>query len=179
MNFYKRLRHTYGFGVHSPFAFRMVKDVVRPGRAYCWYGYEDIDAGVNSRRASVRIERQAKMFHRLLSFLNPQSLFLPHGIDPLFHTAATTVDSRMKIERKPKLARECEMIATHESFISLDSLKEHILTPGHSVVIMNAPQGWAETLFETLPQGLMLYGRHNAIIVNRPDMMKVSYAILL
>lgn len=176
---WRRIRHTYGFGVHSPFAFRMVKEVVSPGRGYAWYGYEDIDAAVNSRRASWKIMRQAKMFHRLLSFLNPKSLFLPLGIDPLFHTAAAASDSRMRIERKPKLANDCEMIATHSSFLPIERLRTHLQTPGHSVVVMNIPSGWAQTLFESLPEGLMLYSRRNAIIIHRPEMMKVAYTILL
>lgn len=176
---YKALRHTYGFGVHSPFAFNMVKDVVRPGRGYVWYGYEDIDAAVNSRRIGIKIERKAKMFLRLLAFLNPQSLFLPLGIDPIFHTAASASNNNMRIERKPKMATECEMIATHESFISLDRLKEHILTPGHSIVAMNIPEGWAESIFEIMPEGLMLHSKRNAIIIHRPNMMKVAYNIML
>ncbi|MDE5869009.1 MAG: hypothetical protein K2H18_02150 [Muribaculaceae bacterium] len=191
---YKALRHTYGFGVHSPFAFNLVKDVVRPGRGYGWYGYEDIDAAVNSRRGglnedigaavnsrrdSLKTERQAKMFLRLLSFLNPRSLFLPLGIDPLFYIAAKASDKRMRIERKPKMACECEMIATHASFISLDRLKEHIAKPGNSIVIMDLPDGWADALFELLPEGLMLHSKRNAIIIHRPDMMKLSYNILL
>ncbi|MDE6296985.1 MAG: hypothetical protein K2L89_03980 [Muribaculaceae bacterium] len=176
---YKALRHTYGFGVHSPFAFNLVKDVVRPGRGYEWYGYEDIDAAINSRRAGYKIERQAKMFLRLLSFLNPGSLFLPLGIDPLFHTAAVASGKKMRIERKPKSASECEMIATHESFIPLDRLKEHIAKPGNSIVIMDLPDGWADALFELLPEGLMLHSKRNAIIIHRPDMMKLSYNILL
>lgn len=176
---YRRLRHTYGFGVHSPFAYRMVKDVVNPGRDYAWYGYEDIDASVNSRRAGIRLERQAKMFHRLVAFLNPRSLFLPLGIDALFYTAASTVSSRMRIERKPKRIAECQMVATHDDFLSLEELKRHIAFPGNSLVMMNFPTGWAETLFESLPEGLMLHSEHNAIIVNRPEMQKVAYTILL
>lgn len=176
---YRRLRHTYGFGVHSPFAFRLVKDVVRPGRAYSWYGYEDIDAAVNSRRTGIRVERQAKMFLRLLAFLNPKSLFLPLGSDPLYHVAASACTGLKRIERKPKNAEECDMIATHKDFISLKILKEHISQPGKSIVILDYPDGWLENLFETLPQGLMLYSRHNAIIINRPGMMKLHYSILL
>lgn len=179
MDSYKRLRHTYGFGVHSPFAFRMVKDVVRPGRGYGWYGYEDIDAAMNMHRGSLKIERQAKMFHRLLAFLSPESLFLPHGIDPIFYTAASTSDRRMKIERRPKYAAECQMIATNGSFISLNILKEHIIKPGNSIAFLNYPTGWIEQLFDILPEGLMLYGKRNAIIVNRPEMMKVRYSMIL
>lgn len=176
---YKRLRHTYGFGVHSPFAFQLVKDVVRPGRLYSWYGYEDIDAAVNAGRKGIKIERQAKMFHRLLTAIHPESLFLPLGSDPLYHVAAAAVGTGMKIERKPKHALECSMIASHKDFIPLDMLKKHILTPEKSIVLMNYPEGWADALFESLPEGLMLYSPRNAIIIHRPEMMKVSYDIIL
>ncbi|MBD5237634.1 MAG: hypothetical protein HDS62_08930 [Bacteroidales bacterium] len=174
---YRRLRHTYGFGVHSPYAFRMVRDVVRPGRQYAWYGYEDIDAAVNSARASAKMERMVKMFHRLIAFLHPASLFLPLGIDPLFYTAASCVGSGMKIERKPKLAEKCVMVATHDDFLPLEQLKKHLLTDGNALAILNYPEGWDHELFRTLPHGLMLYGTHNLIIVNRHDMMKVAYSV--
>lgn len=176
---YKALRHTYGFGVHSPFAFRMVKDVVRPGRVYSWYGYEDIDAAVNSRRAGMGIERRAKMFHRLLCFLNPSSLFLQHGADPIYFTAASTSGKGMRIERKPRNAESCEMIASHGDFIPLDTLKRHIAAPGHSIILLDGPHGWSETLFDMLPEGLMFHSKKNAIIVNRPGMMKVKYSMII
>lgn len=176
---YRRLRHTYGFGVHSPFAFRLVKDVVRPGRAYAWYGYEDIDAAVNSRRAGIRMERQAKMFLRLLAFLNPESLFLPLGSDPLFHVAASACSGLKCIERKPKNAEKCEMIATHKDFLPLNRLKQHLIHPGHTLVMLDYPKKWLTSLFETLPEGLLLYSRRHAIFIHRPQMMKLHYSVLL
>ena len=176
---YKSLRHTYGFGVHSPFAFRMVKDVVRPGRGYAWYGFEDIDAAVNAGKTSIGIERKAKLLHRLLAFLNPSSLFLPPGIDPVFHVAAAAAGKNMKIERKPNHAAECGMIATHKDFLPLTLLKNHISHPGNALAIMDCQSGWKEEIFASLPEGLMLCSSHHAIIIHRPGMMKISYPILL
>lgn len=176
---YRRLRHTYGFGVHSPFAFRLVKDVVRPGRVYAWYGYEDIDAAVNSRRAGIRMERQAKMFLRLLGFLNPGSLFLPLGSDPLYHVAASACAGLRRIERKPKHALDCRMIASHEDFLPLHRLKEHISRPGCSIVLLDYPREWLSPLFDALPEGLLLYSRRHAILIHRPGMMKLAYSVIL
>ena len=34
---YKRWRHGLGFGVHSPYAYRMVREVLRPPRGYAYY----------------------------------------------------------------------------------------------------------------------------------------------
>ena len=45
---YKRWRHTRGYGVHSPYAYSVVKEVVRPGRRYAYYGYDDIDNAIDS-----------------------------------------------------------------------------------------------------------------------------------
>lgn len=34
---YRRWRHTRGFGVHSPFAFRLVTEAIHPPRGYAYY----------------------------------------------------------------------------------------------------------------------------------------------
>lgn len=39
---YLRWRHTKGYGVHSPYAFRFLKDVVRPGN-YGYYAYDNLE----------------------------------------------------------------------------------------------------------------------------------------
>lgn len=53
VNRYKRWRHGHGFGVHSPYAYRLVRDVLRPGRGYAYYAYADIDHMLNSRRSAI------------------------------------------------------------------------------------------------------------------------------
>ena len=64
---YKRWRHTRGYGVHSPFAYSLVKEVVRPGRKYGHYGYEEID---NS------LERTSLPHPIVSSYAPPQITFL-------------------------------------------------------------------------------------------------------
>lgn len=39
-DWYKRLRHSKGYGVHSPFAFRMVLETLNPPRGYRYYAEE-------------------------------------------------------------------------------------------------------------------------------------------
>ena len=53
IDWYKRWRHGHGFGVHSPYAYRLVRDVLRPGRGYAYYAYADIDHMLNSRRSAT------------------------------------------------------------------------------------------------------------------------------
>lgn len=44
MSLVARLRHSYGFGVHSPAAYALVKDVVNPGGRYGYYAYRQIES---------------------------------------------------------------------------------------------------------------------------------------
>lgn len=176
---YRRWRHTRGFGVHSPFAYRMVKSVIRPARGYAFYGYEDIETAAHGEHAGWRVEREAKMLHRLLVELSPESLFLPHGISAAYQAAASAADSRLVIERRPRHASSCRMISSHHDFISLDILKRHIAVPGNILALRNLPQGWRESLFEILPAGLMLYSKRNAILIHRPEMRKIGYSMII
>lgn len=72
---YKRWRHTRGFGVHSPFAYRMVKEVVSPPRGYAYYA-----------EFRPRMDRRERVFYRLGVFLSdcglPQASRIPPALTP-------------------------------------------------------------------------------------------------
>lgn len=61
----QRLRHAHGFGVHSPWAYQIVRHILPDSRRYGWYAYPAID------RYFGRRARQARMVYRLLAFLDP------------------------------------------------------------------------------------------------------------
>lgn len=52
---YRRWRHTRGFGVHSPFAFRLVTEVIRPPLGYIYYAEEEPDMPP-PRRMAYRLD---------------------------------------------------------------------------------------------------------------------------
>lgn len=64
----QRLRHAHGFGVHSPWAYDVVRHVLPDSRIYGWYAYPAIDKFFGRRR------RQGRMVYRLLAFLDPASV---------------------------------------------------------------------------------------------------------
>jgi len=176
---YRRWRHTRGFGVHSPYAYDLVKYVIRPEKGYLFYGYEDIKSAVRGEHCGSRVEREAKMLHRLMVALRPDSIFLPHGISAAYQAAVSSSDSRILIERRPRHASGCRMIASHHDFISLDVLRSHIAVDGNILAVRNIPEGWMQALFESLPAGLMFYSPRNVIIINRPHMRKIGYSMFI
>lgn len=175
MESYRRLRHTYGFGVHSPFAYSLVTNVVRPGRRYAFYGYEDIDATFGSR-VLPGVRREARMLLRLAAFLRPREVFLPSGIHAAYHASLHAAGVR-EIVRRPKLADRCDMICTHGDFLPEHLLRECLSRPGSVVAIRDVPPAWAQRLFRSLGDGLMILGRRNAVLIHRTDMQPLCYTM--
>ena len=78
---YKYLRHSYGFGVHSPSAYRMVREVLCPTSRYGYYSRDIIRKSASSRRQF----REDYLLYRLLVDMHPSSVYIaaPDGCDSI------------------------------------------------------------------------------------------------
>lgn len=174
---YKRWRHTRGYGVHSPFAYSLVKGVVRPGRAYRWYGYQAIEQSLLTQ-SSAKIRKEARMLLRLAAFLRIDSAYLPAGNDAgPYLTALLAADSGTRIVSALGKLTECRMICTSGTAVPLTLLKTAVMREGCVIAARDLPAAWIEELYSILPTGLMLRGKKNVIIINRPDMQKLAYTV--
>lgn len=172
---FQRWRHTRGYGVHSPFGYQLVTRVIRPGHV-AYYGYADIDHALSGPHIG-RLRREARMLLRLAAMLNPESIFLQNGAHPAYQAAVRALGTRTRIIRTSKQAATCDMICSLGDFIPLDTLKQALSAPGHCVAIRDVPDGWADRLFEALPQGVMFSGPHNVLVINRDGMQKMNYPV--
>ncbi len=78
----KRYRKSKGFGIHSPFAFSFVLNVLREQAAY--YAYADIEARRDEARRVKKLlcvqkpkmisEKSARMMFRVANYFNPQKV---------------------------------------------------------------------------------------------------------
>ncbi len=176
---YKRWRHTRGYGVHSPFAYKVVKEVIRPGRRYAYYGYEDIDCAL-CRGKGTHARRMARTLLRLAAFLDTDRVFMPNSHDTtLYRTAIRAAGSRIHVTSAMQEAENCGLICSTADYIPLERLVSLLRLPGRTLALHDAPAGWAGILFDSIGEGLMFHGRKNVLIFSRPDMQKVSYSILI
>ena len=77
-----RYRKSKGFGIHSPFAFHFVLNVLREKSAY--YAYADISERRNEARRMKRLlkvrkprmisEKSARMMFRIANYFNPKMI---------------------------------------------------------------------------------------------------------
>ena len=63
---YRRWRHTRGFGVHSPFAFRLVTEAIHPPRGYAYYA--ELEPGMDHLQ---RIRYRVEIFMRGATGIHP------------------------------------------------------------------------------------------------------------
>lgn len=176
---YKRWRHTRGYGVHSPFAYTVVREVIRPGRHYAYYGYSDIDNAVESH-AAPHTRRMAKTLLRLAAFARVRRVYIPRTPDStVYLTALKAADSRISIVSAMQEAGECTLVCSHADFIPLDTLIRLMRSSGRVLAVRDLPEGWADRLFAALDEGVMFHGRKNILIFSRTGMQKVAYSIII
>lgn len=70
-NIFIRWRRSKGYGVHSPLAFRIVTECIRPPRGYAFYADDVIDAKFSGQPDEKRLER---MKIRLANLIYPSAL---------------------------------------------------------------------------------------------------------
>lgn len=72
--FYK-IRHHKGHGIHSPFVFRLINDVIEEKRPF--YFFDDIQASLKTNAEfKLRQEKCNKLAFRLCNFMNPKSILI-------------------------------------------------------------------------------------------------------
>lgn len=70
-----RWRHTRGYGVHSPLAYRIVKECIRPDERYGFYSDAYIDYEF---RKEGKVRQNARMLIRLINLLHPKRIWIPN-----------------------------------------------------------------------------------------------------
>lgn len=177
---YRRWRHTRGFGVHSPFAYRLIRYAVRPRPDYAFYADSDLEEDAVTSGCSGHELKRARRLLRLaatLGFLNA-IIYLPDEREcfvSLCEQALKAADSRMVVSRDPELLREARFFWTDACFTPPETLALWLAFPNAVLLLENAGDFEAHVLFKALPEGVMLVGRNRLLAVHKPGIMKVSY----
>ncbi len=179
--FIKRLnrwRHSRGFGVHSPYAYRLVCDVVRPNPRYGYYGYHDIERAVLESNvgaaAESRFIRRACLLLRCVATLRPDSVWLPPTSAPCM-TVAVTKGAPCQLVSQ---IEDCELMVVYDpNPEEVESMKRHLSTHGHSLLVFGAGAELATELGKVMTDGLVLYGLSTLLAISRADMPLVIHAV--
>lgn len=170
---YKRWRHTRGYGVHSPFAYRMVTEVIQDPKGYAYYGFENIDPG--RRRKEKRFLRSLL---RLAAINDVGSAYLAKSRqnEPL-KQVLLAANPEMKIIPEKAFVNDARLIILSGEELALEQLEELLDRPGRMLLLRDYPRDWADVLFNALDEGLVLEAPRTLIVISRYGMQKVRYSI--
>ncbi len=185
---YRRWRHTRGFGIHSPYAYSLLTDSLRPGMRYGYYGDTDISEAVESwqmetgasGRATRRLEHRCRLLLRLLAATNPATLWIDPQLPPPMAKAAEAAGYRpgekLVVDWRKSVMSVID--GSNGRRIGAD-MYLHLTTPGRCMLVLDVSPELADALYSMLPEGLMLRGKRVVWIINRRGMRKLSYTVTL
>lgn len=175
---YVRWRHSRGYGVHSPFAYNLVKMAVKPGD-YGFYGYEDIDNAIQSPgfKGYHRVRKDARLLLRLLVCLGCSRLVLPEGL-PALKAAADGADIRHAVFRKKSVPapRKGDFLVSTEGVTGQDILSTY-LDAGVPVMAIEPDPETARLLYKACKKGLIFHGTRLIVAIPRQEMAFVAYTM--
>lgn len=174
-----RWRHSKGFGVHSPYAYRFVTDVVRPG-PYQYYSYWEIETLLKGKdRHDYKLQRMVKFIIRLGVFLKVKRI-VNYGKSRFAEPAAKALKLQYCDYNRDKNLRltDKDLFICDGSLTDADLLKKAI-SMGISICAFK-PRAEIRSFLETpIERGVIFIDKEMLILIPRKEMAYVSYPMLL
>ena len=165
--------------MHSPFAYRFVTDVLRPG-PYIFYSYHEIDKFLEGKEHhDPRFIREIRFIIRLANFLKSKRIV---AFSPKYRGALIAARAmKKKFVRTPHggnfVFSEGDLLiidnACHDS--GLFSLVEEAIGKDVPVYMINPSTEEREFLEQPRPTGLLLDDRNKIIMIPRSQMAYLAY----
>lgn len=174
---YIRWRHSRGYGVHSPFAFHIVQEVL--SNPYDFYGFHDIDAVLEKERKPRHLRRKTRLLLRLANLMRPGAVFLSPKLPTVYGVALLAAVPHARFLSKNKNAEDADLIVTSDDYATTAFLHSAVSAHGKTIVLINQPRASVQMLLDDFKEGLVLYDRHDILVFPRPDMNRITYPILL
>lgn len=176
---YKRWRHSRGFGVHSPFAYDLVKNVISPGN-YAYYGYRDIDRTILSPEVHVysSLRNDARLLLRLLVWLNVKRLLIYPPSQTVFATVAAAAGIKSMDASNLKALRPNvgELLIVSGKTPGEGEISE-IIRNGIPIIAYDPSLRLRNEMKGAMKDGLILEGTRIILAIPRPEMALTSYTV--
>ncbi len=176
----RRLRHSFGFGVHSPFAFRFVRDVVRAPRSCSYYCHDELHSLLRPLPRQRR--RTCKLIFRLAARMGFRHVCISAGADNAIKHAVSpalgNADFRVGIPRHPSpgTLAICRADELPLDFSAADWPSDCVLVVTHTSY---AGKAIMEVIMSSLHGGWTFEGKHMSIMVTDASQQLCRLSILL
>lgn len=173
------MKHIRGHGVHSPFAYMLVTDVVRPRSIYGYYGYHDIDCAdardphmIATSTGPVDAARLSRLLLRVTSVTNPSTAFISPSLPAILKTGIMAASANIRISRRVTPGILPDLTVVESTHPLVERLPEILSRDGSVAVITGADPAVADRIYSTLHEGLLLESRRCLLFFARAGMQK-------
>lgn len=176
-DFINRWRHTHGYGVHSPLAYKLVKDCVHPDDRYAFY----VDSKIYSTAADYDEGRYLRLLIRLIHTLKCKIVWIPDSDNKIVDIISDTFP-KVTVHKGHKMPKNADLIVFFNKPISADTA-ELLSGVQKSYAVLNYHSGknhktWFANHCQEIPFSLILSGHSFDLCLRREGMQHVEYDIL-
>lgn len=171
---YKRLRHTHGYGVHSPFAFEMLEKIL-PHRGYSYYADDEIDNSARSHKES----RRARMIHRLVARYGLCDVWVSPEVSPCLLQAIRKAGTGLKVRKDAADMLRSQFILDCNESLTPERIVELLRSADRMIMILDCGENVAGTIGREGFPGLMFYSPDCLLMASRKGMRFTSYSVRL
>ena len=158
---------TRGYGVHSPLAFKLVKNVIRPKRNVVYYGEERLE----DLPQPFSIIRKARILLRFVAELQPAYVWASSKTPEILLEAVKMAGGVVRIydgDVFPDEIDKADLIILYQTRLTKKILSRQMKRKVEIAGFDLEPR-MIETLTQLFSGGVMLEGEKSLLIVNRPQ----------
>lgn len=180
---YIRFRHGKGYGIHSPFAYMIVRDVINP--PYRYYGYDDLEVDISAVGRYKAMRRNLRLVLRLVGRMNCRKVILPPVVDPLLRKAVSLGGGELIDSPDSMLAGSDNILVYMDSIYLTNSVLSQLIGKDGCFILFRGLNQDAElrncysTLSQQSASGVVFEGEDAALIAVDSKVSKVKYTINL
>lgn len=169
LDFINKWRHTLGYGVHSPLAYRIIKECVHPDTRYAYYA----DFIIQSHSENGDMHRQLRLIVRLINTLHLKKIWMPDCPKVIFKILKKAYPA-LEVSMAPTMPKNTDFIVLFSNPVKIIS-QLPIDNEEFSIINFSRPDQ-LESIMQN--QTLTLTAASFTLYIRRPSMQAVCYALL-
>lgn len=173
---YLRWRHSKGYGVHSPFAYKIVTEVISPGK-YGYYGYHEIDRIAAKRKSGYLSGRDLKLLLRLSIALHSKEIVGTSDESQELRKVAKCAGASFREVKEGKIFSATPGLLVITPAITSPKIVSNAINHGYALIAFDPSEKVKDEILKPLIHGVLFHGTRIFVLIPREEMEYVDYTI--
>jgi hypothetical protein len=173
---FTRLRHRKGFGIHSPFAYQTVGEVIAPPSIYTYYAIPHLFDECEKKRVPDSTRRMADILFRWCARHNVTTARVTPSLHPILKECIKAANSQTRFTTITPQG-ESAILVTAKSDLFIEDLLQIMTTDDAPVVLGIGYPGEFISQHLQRDKGILFYSRREILFIPYAKTAYVKYDI--